>query len=76
METLLKTKDVAICLGVSKNKARTLLVSGAIRSIDIGSQKGYRVLRVRQEWLDAYIDQQTTKIDKPSKKRKCKVNRY
>ena len=76
METLLKTKDVAICLGVSKNKARALLASGAIRSIDIGSRKSYRVLRVRKEWLDAYIDQQITKIEKPIKKRKCKVNRY
>lgn len=55
IEPLLSSKEVRIILGIGKTKLSNLTVSGAVQSVRLGGNLGYRPVDIRQ-YIDDHVE--------------------
>jgi len=76
---LLKVAEVAEMLAVSETTVRTLIRTGKITHVDIGSNPKRKTIRVKQSDVELYVDRQTKTGTKQTVRRRKPyrvVNRY
>ena len=67
---LLKVDEVAEMLAVSETTVRTLIRTGKITHVDIGSNPKRKTIRVKQSDVELYVDRQTKTGTKQTSRRK------
>lgn len=76
MKNLLTLKQAAEILNVSESTVRRLVNDGELRSKQLGKNKSRKTVRIRQEWIDDYLDNDAFKSRPKSKSEKYLINRY
>ncbi len=68
-------KEVAEELKLSEKKVRSLIASGRLRAVDVGSGSR-KVWRIKEEWLEEFIQPSNLPSPKVRKRKITSYNRY